>query len=89
MNGFPTQLLINGQLRDSKDGKRIAQINPASEEIFTEVAAASVADVQEAVEGAQRAFDQTWRDLTPRQRTDILFAIARLIRENTEQLAHR
>ncbi len=87
MNGFPTQLFIDGRLRDSRDGKRIPQINPATEGIFAEVAEASVTDMQEAVEGAQRAFDQTWRDLTPRQRTDILFAIARLIRENAEPFA--
>src|SRR5439155_19084121 len=82
-----TQLFINGEPRDGSSAKRIPQINPATEEVFTEVAAAALKDVEAAVEGAQRAFAQTWRDLSPRKRTDILFNIARLIRENTEPLA--
>jgi len=82
-----TQLFINGEPRDGSGGKRIPQINPATEEVFAEVAAAALKDVEAAVEGAQRAFAQTWRDLSPRKRTDILFNIARLIRENTEPLA--
>src|SRR5690349_10392781 len=81
------QLFINGELRDGGDGKRIGQVNPATEELFAEVAAANLSDVNQAVEGAQRAFVQTWRDLTPRKRTDVMFAIARSIRENAESLA--
>lgn len=87
MIDHPTQLFLNGQLCDSRDGKRIPQVNPATEEIFTEVAAASRADVNVAAEGAGRAFVDGWRDLVPRQRTEILFNIARLIRERSEQLA--
>ena len=83
----PTELFVNGELRASKDGKRIPQLNPATEEVFAEVAAASRADVDVAVEGAQRAFVEGWRDLTPRRRTEILFNIARLIREKSEPLA--
>ncbi|MGZ8919994.1 MAG: aldehyde dehydrogenase family protein [Limisphaerales bacterium] len=40
-----------------------------------------------AVEGAQRAFQQTWRDTTPGKRTEILFNIAKQIRANAERLA--
>jgi betaine-aldehyde dehydrogenase len=39
------------------------------------------------VEGAHRAFQQTWRDYTPGKRTEILFNIAKQIRANAEQLA--
>ncbi len=39
------------------------------------------------MEGAQQAFAQGWRDIIPRRRTDLLFNIARLIRENLEALA--
>jgi len=87
MTDIPTKLFINGQTRDCSDGKRIPQINPATEEVFIEVAAATLTDVGVAVEGAHRAFIQSWRDLTPRKRTDLLFNIARLIRENAETLA--
>lgn len=82
-----TQLFLNGELKVSADGRTIPQINPATEQVFCEVSAATVGDVQSAVEGAQRTFEQEWRDLAPRKRTDILFNIARVIRENIEALA--
>jgi len=87
MTAPPTQLFLNGETRNSSDGKRIPQTNPATEEVFTEVAAATAADIGMAVDGAQQAFLQGWRDLTPRKRTDVLFNIARSIRENAEALA--
>ena len=87
MSSFPTQLLINGQFRDGAEKGRLPQINPATEEVFTEVSAAALADVQAAVEGAQRAFQESWRDLAPRKRTEILFRVAQQIRQNAEQLA--
>ena len=56
MTDFPTDLFINGEFRRSASGRPIAQINPATEETFAEVAAASAADVDAAVQGAQQAF---------------------------------
>jgi len=87
MTAPPTQLFLNGESRNSGDGKRIPQTNPATEDVFAEVAAATAADIGMAVDGAQQAFLQGWRDLTPRKRTDLLFSIARSIRENAEALA--
>lgn len=80
-------LFINGEFRDCVDGKRIPQTNPATGEVFAEVAAAGRAELQAAVEGAQNAFLREWRDLNPRQRTDVLFAIVRGIRAHAEELA--
>jgi betaine-aldehyde dehydrogenase len=82
-----TKLFVNGDFKSSSDGRTTPQTNPATEQVFCEVSSASVADVQTAVEGAQRTFEREWRDLPPRKRTDILFNIARLIRENLETLA--
>lgn len=82
-----TKLFINGEFKSSSDGRTIPQTNPATEQIFCEVSAATVGDVETAMAGAQRAFDAEWRDLSPRKRTDILFNVARVIRENLETLA--
>jgi betaine-aldehyde dehydrogenase len=82
-----TKLFLNGDFTTSSDGKSIPQVNPATEQVFCEVAAATVADVQSAVEGAQQTFEREWRDLAPRKRADILFSIARVLRENLEALA--
>jgi betaine-aldehyde dehydrogenase len=87
MSEFPTQLFISGQLRPAKNGKTLPQINPATEDTFCEVSGAGLSDVQTAVEGAHEAFTREWRDLSPRKRTDLLFNIARLIRDNLEPLA--
>ena len=87
MSDHPSKLFLNGESREGRGSKPILQTNPATEEIFCEVSAASEADVHEAVEGAQQTYVQGWRSLTPRQRADVLFNIARIIRENLEPLA--
>ena len=87
MPAYPTSLFVNGEFQSSRDGKTIPQVNPATEEGFCEVAAANVSEVQAAVEGSHQAFVQGWRDRAPRHRTDVLFNIARLIRERLETLA--
>ncbi|MGB7159808.1 MAG: aldehyde dehydrogenase family protein [Tepidisphaeraceae bacterium] len=84
----PTRPFIDGEPRASASaGERIALINPATEEPFAEVESASIDDVDRAVTGAQRSFEQTWRDLAPGKRAEILFAIARLLREHRDELA--
>ncbi|MDB6034789.1 MAG: aldehyde dehydrogenase [Verrucomicrobiales bacterium] len=87
MSHFQTQLFINGGLTDSGGGKRINQINPATEEVFAEVQSASAQDVDKAVQGAHQAYEKQWRDLAPQKRADILFSIAHAIREISEALA--
>jgi betaine-aldehyde dehydrogenase len=83
----PTQLFINGEFRDGTGGRRLSLVNPATEEVFGEVAVAAAADVECAVAGAQRAYEQIWRDLPPGRRAEMLFELARLIRQHQEELA--
>jgi len=84
---FPTKLFINGNLCDIAERKTVPVINPATEETLCEVASASANDVETAVAGAQRAFEQGWRDLSPGKRTEVMFQIAKVLRENLEELA--
>ncbi len=84
---LPTQLFLNGAYRESSSGRRCSLINPATEEPFVEVATADAADVNTAVESAQRAWETGWRDLTPGKRTEILFNVARMLREQMEEIA--
>ena len=81
------KLIIDGAERAAANGRVTSLVNPATEEVLCEVAAATVADVQAAVAGAQRAFAEGWRDLAPGRRAELLFGLARLIRENLEELA--
>src|SRR5580765_2342327 len=84
---FPTQLFLNGAYADSASGRKTRLINPATEESFVEVAAADLSDVNTAVESAHRAWESGWRDLNPGKRAEILFNVARVLRENIEQIA--
>lgn len=84
---IPTKLFVDGKYQDSTGGKTSRLTNPATEEVFTEVAAANTADVNAAVESAQRAWETGWRDLAPGKRTEILFKVAKVLRENSERIA--
>ena len=87
MSQIPNQLFINGEWREGHGGRRSALVNPATEEVLTEVANGEAQDLESAIDGAQRAFKSGWRDLLPGKRTDLLFKLAGLIRQNLEPLA--
>ena len=82
----PTRPFIDGEFRDTA-GERVPMINPATEEPWCEVTSADGGAVDRAVNGAQRAWEQSWRDFTPGKRAEVLFAIARLIRQHAEELS--
>jgi betaine-aldehyde dehydrogenase len=84
---IPNQLFIDGAFRNGSSSRRTTLINPATEEAITEVSAAELADVNQAVESAHKAWESSWRDLPPGKRTEILFNVARALRENLETLA--
>ena len=83
----PMNPFVNGASREGRSGQSTQLINPATEEVFARVSASSVADVSDAVEGAHAAWEGGWRDLAPGTRTEILYAIAKILRENLEELA--
>ena len=84
---IPCQLFLDGAYRNSSSGRRTTLINPANEEPFAEVAAADVVDINGAVESAHRAWESGWRDLTPAKRSEILFNVSRVLKENLEEIA--
>src|SRR5882724_10896312 len=84
---IPTQLFIDGKYRNSTSGNRAKLINPATEEVFGEVAAAELADANPAIESSHAAWETSWRDLTPGKRSEVLFNVARVLRENLERIA--
>src|SRR5881396_2804700 len=84
---LPTQLFLDGGFRNSSSRRHASLINPATAEPFVEVAVADAADVDTAVESGQCAWETGWRDLAPGKRTEILFAVARTLREHLEEIA--
>ena len=87
MTQFPAQPFINGGFVNGHGEMPLVQTNPATEEILAEVQSAAAPDVDAAVNGAQRCFDLTWRDMPPGKRADLLFKIAAGIRQNGEVIA--
>lgn len=50
---YQTKMLIDGKWRDSQSGKTFDTINPATEEVITQVAEGDAADIDLAVKAAQ------------------------------------
>ncbi|MDB6020393.1 MAG: aldehyde dehydrogenase, partial [Pedosphaera sp.] len=71
----------------ASDSRTLPLINPATEEMFAEVASASERDVETAITGAQRTYEQSWRDYTPGKRAEVMFQIAQVLREHAEELS--
>ncbi len=83
----PTQLFMDGHYVTGAGGGRLALINPATEGKFAEVSPACEIDVDSAVRGAQAAWENGWRDLSPGRRTEILYNVSRQLRDNQERIA--
>ena len=79
-------LFIDGEFVDGTGGS-LKSINPATEEVLTEVAEASAADVDRAVKAARRAYTRVWSKTSGKDRGKYLFRIARLIQERSRELA--
>ncbi len=85
---FQTKMLIDGQWRDSISGKTFETVNPATEEVITQVAEGDAADIDLAVKAARKAFDSgPWRKTDARDRGRLLNKLADLIEQNLPELA--
>ena len=80
-------LFIDGAFVDSSSGSTFTTINPATEEVLSEVAEAGADDVDRAVQAARRAYTEVWGPMSGRDRAKYLFRIARLIQERSRELA--
>lgn len=78
--------IINGENVASKSGKTFLSENPATEEIIAEVAFGEAADVDAAVNSAEKAF-QDWKKVTPLERGKLLYKVADKMLERREELA--
>ncbi len=85
----PGRLLIDGEWTNGS-GKTFDTINPATGEVLTQVAEASAADVDRAVSGARRAFDDIagpWRKMSASERGRLLWKLADLVEKNIDEIA--
>ncbi|WP_347057921.1 aldehyde dehydrogenase family protein [Blastococcus sp. HT6-30] len=79
-------LFVDGEFVDGS-GDPLETVNPATEEVLSEVATGTAADVDRAVAAARRAFTRVWGPMRPADRGKYLFRIARLLQERAREFA--
>ena len=79
-----TDLIIGGKARPTAD--RVEVLDPATGEPMAAIASATPDDVDDAI-AAARGAQKAWSRLLPRDRAQVLYGTARLIREHSAELA--
>ena len=80
------KMFIGGEWLDSDSKKTFKTLNPENNEPWAVVPEATAKDVDKAVKVAQKAFEEKWSNLFPRERAKYLKEIANQLRENAELL---
>ncbi|KAI1329395.1 aldehyde dehydrogenase [Xylariaceae sp. FL0255] len=83
----PTGLFINNEWVEGVDKKTFEVINPTTEEVICSVSEATEKDVDIAVAAARKAFDGSWKHVTPQQRGIYMIKLADLVNKNLDLLA--
>lgn len=81
-----TRLYIDGRWQDAADGRTLNVHNPATGQVIGRVAHAGRADLDAALAAAQKGFE-TWRGMTPAERSKIMRRAAGLVRERADAIA--
>jgi succinate-semialdehyde dehydrogenase/glutarate-semialdehyde dehydrogenase len=81
-----TQLFIDGTWRDAEDGRTLAVLNPATGKEIGRVSHAGRADLDRALQAAQKGF-LTWRQTLPVERSRIMRRAAAFVRERAATIA--
>jgi len=82
------QLYINGEFAAPDTQATLEVVDPATGETLGRVPDGSAVDVDRAVRAARDAFDHgPWRATTAQDRASMLFKLAKLVRDRTDELA--
>lgn len=85
---IPNAMILNGERVAQGGGGAITLIDPATEERWAEVPAASASDIDRAVDAAHQAFRGSgWSKPSPADRVGALRKLGELIRQNADRLA--
>ena len=67
--------------------KHFPTINPATEEVLSQIALAGKAEVDAAVKAARKAYVSTWSKMSGKERGKYLYRIARIMQERAREFA--
>jgi len=79
-------LFIDGEFVKPQSKKYFNTINPATDEVISNIAEANKKDVDKAVKSARKAF-KIWSKLKAKERGKYIFRIARMIQERAREFA--
>ena len=77
---------VGGEWVDATGGETMDVLNPSTGEVVAQVPNGTEEDVERAVEAARRAWSE-WREKTPKDRMELLLALADVIEENGDELS--
>ncbi|SCU84969.1 LADA_0D04962g1_1 [Lachancea dasiensis] len=90
-NGFtyeqPTGLFINNEFVKSHNGDTISVEDPSTGQKLVDVQSGTKADVEYAVECAEKAFKSSWSTADPKFRAQALLRLADLVEQRREMIA--
>ena len=85
MSTYPDlHLYINGEWR--KTANDLPVLNPATEEEIGRLPHAEMSDLDDALEAAEKGF-RIWSRVAPREKANVLYKAAALMRERQEEIA--
>ncbi|MCZ4315400.1 aldehyde dehydrogenase family protein [Comamonadaceae bacterium G21597-S1] len=82
----PWRMLVGGEMVDARGGERYTTTSPANGQPLAEVPFAQMADVEAAVQAAERAYP-AWRDMSLSQRVAVLRRFIAVLKQNEVDLA--
>jgi acyl-CoA reductase-like NAD-dependent aldehyde dehydrogenase len=82
-----SSLFIDGAFVPSLSGGMLDSIDPSTEEVWARIPAGNAADVDVAVAAARAALHGPWARISATDRGALMFALARLIERDAEELA--
>ncbi|MDA2969954.1 MAG: aldehyde dehydrogenase family protein [Actinomycetota bacterium] len=80
------QNYIGGKFVDPSSKKYLNTVSPSTEEILSKIPLSNQKDIDSAVKAAKTGFEK-WSSITPQERSQYLFKIARLIQERSREFA--
>ena len=80
------QNFIDGSYSDASGGKTSTLVDPSTGQDFAEAPVSGPDDIDLACRAARRAFEETWRDTIPADRSRALLKIADAIEDRAEEL---
>ena len=80
------KMYVDGRWIESSSGKKIETLNPENNKVWATVPEANEKDVDLAVNAAQKAFENSWSKMHPRDRAKYLRELANQLRQNAEHL---